>query len=100
MHLLYITIWVLAAYFFMVFVVLRLVVPFMGFGEFNTLREIPAEIKNEGSVTVPSKKLQEIILSSSSSSMQDQKEKLNNSHINWKGNLEQVDDILIIGVRI
>ena len=46
------------------------------------------------------KKLQEIILSSSKNSMQEQKERLNNSHLSWKGNLEQVDDILIIGVRI
>ena len=46
------------------------------------------------------KQLQEFLLSISKESMQDQKNKLNAVFESWKGNLEQVDDICIIGVRV
>ncbi|MES2591012.1 MAG: two-component regulator propeller domain-containing protein [Bacteroidota bacterium] len=47
-----------------------------------------------------SKQLKELLISISDLPMQKQKEKLNNTLNNWKGNLEQVDDICIIGVRV
>lgn len=46
------------------------------------------------------KKLKEFILQISSNSMIDQKEKLIASFNEWKGDLEQVDDVMMIGVRI
>jgi hypothetical protein len=32
--------------------------------------------------------------------METQKQKLNNVFDNWKGNIEQVDDVTLIGVRV
>ncbi|MBI2722422.1 MAG: SpoIIE family protein phosphatase [Bacteroidetes bacterium] len=46
------------------------------------------------------KKLQELLLSMSTESMQTQKQKLNDVFDKWKGNLEQIDDVCLIGVRI
>lgn len=48
------------------------------------------------------KRMKEIILANSNktTSMSEQKNILNKAFENWKGNLEQVDDILIIGIRI
>jgi serine phosphatase RsbU (regulator of sigma subunit) len=46
------------------------------------------------------KPLQEIIVSNSSSSLEIQKQKLDSAFESWKGSLEQVDDVCIIGVRI
>lgn len=46
------------------------------------------------------KKLQELLLSNSEKSMKDQKNALDIALTEWKGNLEQVDDILVIGIRI
>ena len=44
--------------------------------------------------------LKELLLANSHLSMLDQKEILNNTIEEWKGNLEQVDDILIIGIKV
>jgi serine phosphatase RsbU (regulator of sigma subunit) len=46
------------------------------------------------------KHLQELLLSIAHEPMEIQKQKLNNVFDNWKGNLEQVDDVCLIGVRI
>lgn len=46
------------------------------------------------------KPLNELLLSASQEELNAQKEILNNTFENWKGNLEQVDDILIIGIKI
>ncbi len=46
------------------------------------------------------RKLQETLLSISSLDLKTQKEKLEKMIEEWKGSLEQVDDILIMGVRI
>ncbi|MBN8697430.1 MAG: tetratricopeptide repeat protein [Bacteroidetes bacterium] len=43
--------------------------------------------------------LKEILLANAHLSMQEQKAKLNATIEAWKGNLEQIDDILIIGIR-
>jgi hypothetical protein len=47
-----------------------------------------------------SKKLKEILLSISQEPMKEQGEKIKVILNDWKGNLEQVDDITLIGVRI
>lgn len=47
-----------------------------------------------------SKKLKELLIENCHLTMPEQKEKLAKIINNWKGNAEQVDDILVIGVRI
>lgn len=44
--------------------------------------------------------LKELLLANSHLSMQEQKRNLDRTIENWKGELEQVDDILIIGIRV
>jgi tetratricopeptide (TPR) repeat protein len=46
------------------------------------------------------KQFQDTFTSLSKASMNEQKEKLNGVFENWKGKLEQVDDVLVIGVRV
>ncbi len=46
------------------------------------------------------KPLKELLQENSSMNMNDQHEKLLDVFIHWKGNLEQVDDVLIIGIKI
>ncbi len=46
------------------------------------------------------KLLQKLLLEISSRSMTEQKEFLNREFIKWKGDLEQVDDVLIIGLKV
>ena len=45
------------------------------------------------------KQLNELLLSNSNQSLQLQKETFETSFQNWKGSLEQVDDVLIIGIQ-
>jgi serine phosphatase RsbU (regulator of sigma subunit) len=45
-------------------------------------------------------KLKELLLSTQNESMDRQKEILNDAFESWKGSLEQVDDVCVIGVRI
>jgi serine phosphatase RsbU (regulator of sigma subunit) len=47
-----------------------------------------------------SKKFKEILLSVQNKTMQEQGKYLEEFHNNWKGNTEQTDDVLVIGVRI
>jgi serine phosphatase RsbU (regulator of sigma subunit) len=44
--------------------------------------------------------LKETILSIQQKPLHEQKEILKNSFAKWKGNLEQVDDVCVIGVRV
>ncbi len=46
------------------------------------------------------KQLKELLTSIAILPTEIQKEKLKESFVNWKGNLEQVDDILIIGIKL
>jgi len=46
------------------------------------------------------KQLHELLLSNSSKPMQEQLQILNSAFENWKGNLEQVDDVCVVGVKI
>jgi len=45
------------------------------------------------------KQLTEVILNSANKTMPEQKRDLENSFTTWKGNLEQVDDVSILGIR-
>jgi serine phosphatase RsbU (regulator of sigma subunit) len=46
------------------------------------------------------KSLNDLLLSNSTKNMNEQSELLIEEFNNWKGNLEQVDDVLVIGVRV
>ncbi len=46
------------------------------------------------------KQLKELLIAISTESMEIQKQKLTNALNDWKGNLEQVDDICVIGIKI
>ena len=46
------------------------------------------------------KKMREYVLSISHLPMQEQYQKLDEVFSNWKGELEQVDDVCVIGVKI
>ncbi|MCW3104160.1 MAG: protein serine/threonine phosphatase [Bacteroidetes bacterium] len=46
------------------------------------------------------KQLQETLLAHCNLPMEDQKELLDKTFEKWRGNLEQIDDVLVIGVRI
>jgi sigma-B regulation protein RsbU (phosphoserine phosphatase) len=46
------------------------------------------------------KQLQELLVANSASPMSEQKEKLQQKFEAWRGHLEQVDDVLLIGIRI
>ena len=46
------------------------------------------------------RKLKEILLGIQNKSMQEQEQYLDNFIINWQAGAEQVDDILVIGVRL
>ena len=46
------------------------------------------------------KQLENLLISISHESMEIQKQKLENVFENWKGDLEQVDDVCVIGVRV
>ena len=47
-----------------------------------------------------SKRFQELILNTQAVAMRPQKAELNKALIKWQGELEQVDDILVIGLEI
>lgn len=46
------------------------------------------------------KQLQQLLLQSSQLSLTEQKQTIENAFENWKGNLEQVDDVCIIGIEV
>ncbi|MCW3086064.1 MAG: hypothetical protein JWP12_3430 [Bacteroidetes bacterium] len=46
------------------------------------------------------KKFQELLVEIQDNTMEEQKQILNYHHEQWKGDLEQVDDILLIGIRV
>ena len=46
------------------------------------------------------KQLEETLMRSFNLEMEEQKKMLEQSFMNWKGNLEQVDDVCIVGIRI
>ena len=46
------------------------------------------------------KHLQDVLLANAAKSLEEQKNILQNTLEEWKGNLEQVDDILVIGIKI
>jgi transcriptional regulator with GAF, ATPase, and Fis domain len=46
------------------------------------------------------KQLMELLLANSNKPLEEQKNILDKTFVDWKGNLEQVDDVLVIGIRI
>ena len=46
------------------------------------------------------KQIQNLLLEMANEPMEIQKQKLNDVFDNWKGNLEQVDDVCLIGIRV
>ena len=46
------------------------------------------------------KRFKELLLSIQDKTMEEQKTILNSSIEDWKGNIEQVDDILVVGVKV
>lgn len=46
------------------------------------------------------KQLKELLLTIAHLPVQEQKEKLHHTFLEWKGNLEQVDDVCVVGVRV
>jgi tetratricopeptide (TPR) repeat protein len=46
------------------------------------------------------KQLNELLLANHSKNINEQKTELENAFNNWKGNLEQIDDVCVIGIRI
>ncbi|MEA2107719.1 MAG: hypothetical protein U9P82_13570 [Bacteroidota bacterium] len=46
------------------------------------------------------KPFQDLLLNIHHKTMQEQKEYLNHFFEDWRGNLEQIDDVLVIGLRI
>jgi len=44
--------------------------------------------------------LEELLLANYKLPMDEQKQALNKSFETWKGNLEQIDDVLLIGIRV
>ncbi len=46
------------------------------------------------------KKMREYVLSVSHLPMQEQYTKIKDTFNNWKGDMEQIDDVCVIGVRI
>ncbi len=46
------------------------------------------------------KQLEEFLLNNSGLPMETQKQKLDAAFEGWRGNLEQVDDVLVIGIRV
>lgn len=46
------------------------------------------------------RQVQELLISNAELPMNEQASALENAFGSWKGNLEQVDDVLVIGVRV
>ena len=47
-----------------------------------------------------SKPFKKLIFEISDKPMKEQKELLNTAYENWRGNVEQLDDVVVLGVRI
>ena len=60
----------------------------------------PDQFGGEKGKKFMSKNLKELLTSNSHLSMNEQKELLNNTFTQWVGNLEQVDDVTLIGIKI
>lgn len=49
---------------------------------------------------ITTKTLKTVLTSIQSLPLNEQQEKLNQFYLNWKGNLEQIDDVLVIGLKV
>lgn len=46
------------------------------------------------------KQFEEVLIANSDKTMREQKLALENTYNNWKGSLDQVDDVCVIGIRV
>ena len=46
------------------------------------------------------KQFKQLLLSINDKNMEEQREILNTSFVNWQGNIEQIDDVIVIGSRL
>jgi hypothetical protein len=46
------------------------------------------------------KQFEEVLIANSEKTMLVQKQALQNTYNNWKGDLEQVDDVCVVGIRV
>ena len=60
----------------------------------------PDQFGGLGGKKFKSKQLQSLIQAISTEPMAVQKQKLNDAFETWKGNLEQIDDVCILGIRV
>lgn len=60
----------------------------------------PDQFGGEKGKKFMSKNLRELLLANSHLPMNEQKELLEKTFVNWIGNLEQIDDVTIVGVRV
>ena len=60
----------------------------------------PDQFGGESGKKFKTKHLQEILMSIVNEPMEIQKQKLSSVFDKWKGNLEQVDDVCVIGIKI
>ncbi|GAB4143052.1 MAG: hypothetical protein Fur0041_18160 [Bacteroidia bacterium] len=60
----------------------------------------PDQFGGEKGKKFMTKNLRELLMANAHLSMQEQKELLERTFAEWKGNLEQVDDVTVIGIRI
>jgi serine phosphatase RsbU (regulator of sigma subunit)/Tfp pilus assembly protein PilF len=71
-----------------------------GDGVYTLTDGFPDQFGGEKGKKFMSKNLRELLAANSSLSMHEQKQLLEKTFANWIGNLEQVDDVTIIGVRV
>jgi len=63
-------------------------------------RESCCSVVNTSGKKFKHKQIQNLLLEMANEPMEIQKQKLNDVFDNWKGNLEQVDDVCLIGIRV
>ena len=56
--------------------------------------------ENHTKITLKSRKFKEILVSNFEISMEEQKQNLEGAMTDWQGEYDQVDDMLIIGIKI
>ena len=66
-------------------------------GEFKQLINY---LKNKSDYEILRNYVKNLLLESQEKSMDNQMEAINKAHLDWKGNTHQIDDILVVGIKI